>query len=138
MRSSLMSATTLHRRASSSAGATARTANNQRNIDNAKNITKKKKGERDERCQLKKRERGGQTLICDFDGVVICGGLDVAVEGCEEIFEGRRRLRRRRRGFRLRSHFGKRRRCAQQFACSMISVWSPRTSCGAFKVQSGL
>ena len=53
MRSSLMSATTLHRRASSSAGATARTANNQRNIDNAKNISFKRKRKKKKKKKMK-------------------------------------------------------------------------------------
>lgn len=95
-RSFLISATTLHRSASSSSGATARTAMQTRYQWENKG-TLRMRGVWEEKWNWR-------TLIREFDDIVECGRLDVPVESGEEIFEGRRRGGLWRRRFGLRSH----------------------------------
>lgn len=59
---------------------------------------------KNQKALLYEIERIEQTLICELDGIVECGRLDVPVERGEQIFEWRWRRRLRRRRFRLRSH----------------------------------
>ena len=97
-RSFFISATTLHRSASSSSGAIARTAMETRYRWENKGTLRE--------GSVWEEKWNWRTLICEFDDIVECRSPDVPVERREQIFEGRRRggLRRRRRRLGLRSH----------------------------------